>query len=150
MINLYNKSIVSMSQSDEVWFNLIKTEFEIFMKENKGPYDLPNFFNKVLNITHQKYQYQSEQTTLWNSKDHVVRHFCPVEISIPEFDTTYFKGRYSKERIILLLEDIDDNRNYIFAVETASEGGYKLYLSELKIATILRITYGYGIKNHGP
>jgi hypothetical protein len=146
---LYDKPSVLLSESDQAWYNLIKTEFTIYMRENEGPYNLPDFFNNILCITHHKYKHQSEQTTLWNAKDHIMRDFCSIEVDIPRFQIQFFNGKYYDMRIFQILHGIDDNKDYVFGIETTNGGDYKLYLSNIKVATLLRISHGFNITTHG-
>lgn len=144
---LYNKPNMSMSPVEEAWFDFIKTGFELYMKDVEGPYNLPDFFHGKTDSKYNSFFDYKNLESLWNPKDHLVRYYCPVEITIPRF-TQVFNGRYYNERIKLMLSNADEKTNYIFGIETVSDGDYKLYISDLHIAMILRMAYGYSVVNH--
>jgi hypothetical protein len=140
-VTLYERPIVPLSEVDEAWFNLFKVEFKTFMAETQGPYDIQHFLFDTLAI---KQTYR----TVANAMDHTMRYFCPIEVDIPRFEVQFFAGKYYDMRIQLLIDSADDNKDFIFMIETANDGNYKLFLSDIGVAALLRITNGYTITNH--
>ena len=148
VLMLYDRPIVPMSDVENAWFDFIKVGFELYMKEIEGPYNLPDFFHGRTHSKHNAmFVNELVMDSLWNPKDHLVRHYCPVEVTIPRF-TQVFNGRYYDERIKLMLLNADEKTNYVFGIESANDGAYKLYISDLHIAMILRMAYGYSVINH--
>ena len=145
-IMLYNKSITPMTEVEKAWFDFVKTGFELHMKETEGPYNLPDFFHGKTDSKNKSLFDYSNVDNLWNPKDHLVRHYCPVEVTIPRF-TQVFNGRYYEERIKLIMQNADEKTDYVFGIET-NDTEYKLYISDLPIAMILRMVYGYSVINH--
>jgi|ERR1035437_1197754 hypothetical protein len=123
-----------------------RREFEEHRSSIHGPYDIIGYFYNVFDkeSTRSKYPNLRNSNTKLAIFHGLTKEYCPFVLHV-NLDNK--RSIYANEIIKNMISEIDDNINYVYAMERNFEFLFLLRISNENIANMLRIAYGFDYVN---